>query len=284
MSAVGQDENSKELCAVIRFPYGDHGAVRLVIEQLCRSGLCEQPVGVYEVLRYPANRIMGGGSGQPPNAANRVIVTDLSGQCGLDNHTRAETSQSALSIMSADNLSLVASEVPTRVTGGFESGPMPASAAAEDATVWLPSGSRILSKEIIEDMRLPLLYLDVRGRDRPFMALVDTGAQYTVARESIARRGNACVCKLDCPQRLRAAFGQTVFSTEFAFLELRRQGGQHSAQWTKVFLLDDGLVPFVDAYLGRRDAMRLGFTMYWRQAECSDARDDRSGRISAHRL
>ncbi|KIY03836.1 uncharacterized protein Z520_00527 [Fonsecaea multimorphosa CBS 102226] len=261
----GQKGNTKEFWAVIRFPYDDLRALSPIIEQICRSGKCIQPVGVYEVSRSPSNKSMGrpGGNGHPPDAADQMIVTDRSDQCVLDGHARTGTLPAALPVVSADNLYLAASEMQTRVTQGSKPAPIPMSAAGVDAAVLLPSDFRILGRKIIDDPRQPLFYIDARGRERPFIALMDTGAEVTVARVSVARRGNACTVKRDCPVRLAAFHGQTVTSKEYAWLDLHRQGSRQRGQPIMVWLLEDRLLPFADAHLGRKDALILGLRWYW---------------------
>ncbi|OQU94169.1 hypothetical protein CLAIMM_00565 isoform 3 [Cladophialophora immunda] len=202
---------------------------------MCRPGMCNQPVGA----RYPSNRSMG----------------------------ETGTSRSASSAVSADNLHLVPSEAQTRVTQDFKLAHIPTSAVEGDTTVSLSLGSRVSGgKTTKSSFRVPLFYFDVRGRDRSFTAMLDTGAAVTVARVSVARRGNVSTQKIDPPEPLCSAFGgQPIFCYEFARLELHRHCEPNISRCIKVYLLEDNILRFADAYMAPEDAESLGWANFWRR-------------------
>ncbi|OAL33275.1 hypothetical protein AYO20_07437 [Fonsecaea nubica] len=199
-------------------------------------------------------------------AAYQEVVSDLSCRYNFDSHTDAESSCTASSVVSAENLYRVASEAQTRVKQEFEPATIPASAASSGATSFALHSHQLLGWKTRGDQpRIPLFCINAQGWDCPLTTLLDTGANVTVARFSVAQRGNMRIFPLDRPVPLLKFDGEEKSSHQYAWVLLRMQCRPHRPRWARVYLLEDKYLPFADAHLGYRNAVELGLQVCLRE-------------------
>ncbi|KIV87582.1 hypothetical protein PV11_03116 [Exophiala sideris] len=97
------------------------------------------------------------------------------------------------------------------------------------------------------------------GRVIPLRTLPDTGTVCSLARRSFVTRGFAKLQGQATPVTLRAAWGGTVTTNEFTWLELRCSRFEDGKTvMVKFFLLDDEYLLDYDAYLCKSDSEKTG--------------------------
>lgn len=110
------------------------------------------------------------------------------------------------------------------------------------------------------EMEYDLTYINrSTGENLPLITRFDSGSDCSIARKSVATRGDAKVYRQDTTVTLTGAMGEINTTDEFTYLRVRcscfEVGKTISIQF---FLLDDELVSGYHAYLGASDINEIG--------------------------